>query len=183
MPCLIGKTIVKLVVSAKVHIAVPVTVRAALAVFPELLKREKAPAGMVEYTIHNHLYLCCVTGIHKMPEHGIIAQARIHLIIIDGFVTMPLRFKARSDIECRNAQPLHMRDQFLHLRKMPARFTVLLVFPAMLFHTAHPERINMIKYCTLIPRAIFLPVRHRFLPHFFFIVLSNISCIFARTTF
>ena len=145
-PVLIGKAIVILIIATKIHITEPITVLGSFTVLLQILKGKEASSDMIKHTVHNDLYSHIMTIVHKVSEILIGTKADVHLLVIRCLIAMSHRLKKRSDVNCRKAQITGMLCPLFQLPEM-ALWDSCVLFAA----SAKSQRIDVIKYCTVIP--------------------------------
>ena len=146
-PVAVGKAIVILVVAPEVHIAEPVLIAGVLAVCLQVLERKEIAPHMVEHAVHDDPLSACVAGRHKGFELLVGAKAAVHQTVVDGIVAVGAALEQRADVDSRTAQLCRVGCPCLQLCKS-ARGGLAVVF---MCAAAQPQRIDVIKYCFVIP--------------------------------
>ena len=146
-PVAVGKAIVILVVAPEVHIAEPVLIAGVLTVCFQVLEREEIASHMVEHAVHDDPLPAGVAGRHKSLELLVGAKAAVHQTVVDGIITVGAALEQRADVDGCTAQLCRVGCPCFQLCKS-ARGGLAVVFVRT---AAQPQRINVIKYCFVIP--------------------------------
>ena len=146
-PVAVGKAIVILVVAPEVHIAEPVLIAGVLAVRLQVLEGKEIAAHMVEHAVHDDPLSAGVAGRHKGLELLVGAKAAVHQTVVDGIVAVGAALEQRADVDGRTTQLCRVGCPCFQLCKS-ARGGLAIVFVRT---AAQPQRINVIKYCFVIP--------------------------------
>ena len=146
-PVAIAEAVVILVVAPEVHIAEPVLIPGVLAVQLQVLKREEIAAYVVEHAVHDDPLPAGVAGGYKGLELLVGAKAAVHQTVVDGIVAVGAALEQRADVDGRAAKCCRVGGPCFQLCKS-ARGGPAIVFVRT---AAQPQRINVIKYCFVIP--------------------------------
>ena len=102
---------------------------------------------MVEHAVHDDPLSAGVAGRHKGLELLVGAKAAVHQTVVDGIVAVGAALEQRADVDGRTAQLCRVGCPCFQLCKS-ARGGLAVVFVRT---AAQPQRINVIKYCFVIP--------------------------------
>ena len=92
-PVFIGKSVVVLVVTPEIHIAVPVFVRGIFPIFFVFLESKKVSACVVKHAVQNHPDARLMAFCHKVFQIPVVPQAAVQLFVIRGLIAVSHGFK------------------------------------------------------------------------------------------
>ena len=98
-PVLIAEAVVVLIVAAKVHVAVPVSVLRAFAFFFDVFKCKEITSRVVEHAVKNHFDVFFMAFCHEIFQILIVAKAAVELFVVCRLIAMSDRLKQWSDID------------------------------------------------------------------------------------
>ncbi len=98
-PVVVAEPVVVLVVAAKVHIAVPVSVLRAFTFFLDVFECKEIAPGVVEHAVKNYFDVLLMALCHEIFQILIVAEAAVELFVVGRLIAVSDRFKQWSDID------------------------------------------------------------------------------------
>ena len=89
-PVIVGKSIIILIITVEVYIAVPVLILGILAVFLNILKCKKTSSRMIKYSIKYNPYIFFMTFFHEFPKVFIVTKSCVQSFIISCLIAVTL---------------------------------------------------------------------------------------------
>ena len=152
-PALIPESVIIIGITMEINVE-PVPVRRVLPVFYHILKLVKSPSDMVEDTVQDNADPVFMQLSADLLKILVGAQADIDLFIVPGVITVRVRLKQGTEIDCIDPQLFHMRDPLRHLPDpVQCRLFLRITFVG-IGGSAESQCIDLIKHAVVSPHIL-----------------------------
>ena len=145
LPALVPEAVVVRGISVEADIE-PILIGGFPSSLQDILELRESAADMVEHSVQDHADPRCVEVFTDFLEILVGAQPAVDLFIVPRVITVRIRLKYGTKIDCGDPQFCKMRDPFLYFQD-PVRLHAVVFIG----RSAHAQRVNLIDHTFFCP--------------------------------